>query len=182
MEGTPEFTAYLDDMLGAQAYALENRKLMMTAALADLFDFVGKGRELRRINRHHNFTAQEVHSGQRRWITRKGAIRDRKGDAGVIPGSIGTRSYIVEGLGNPDSYNSASHGAGRRMSRGQAKRDLSEESLTAMMDKIAWTRDAKSLLDEHPLAYKDIDQVMADQEDPCRATHTLHQIVNYKGG
>ena len=118
LDGTPEFQAYISDMLWAQAFALENRDLMMDAALDDLFRLVGKGIESRRINTHHNFAARELHDGKMLWITRKGAIRMQVGDFGVIPGSMATGSYIVEGLGNAASYNSASHGAGRRMSRG----------------------------------------------------------------
>lgn len=181
LEGTPEFSAYVADMLWAQTYALENRELMLDAALEDLFTFVGTGHESGRINCHHNFAQREEHDGRRLWITRKGAIRAGKGDLGVIPGSMGTRSYIVRGLGDSESYTSSSHGAGRRMSRGQAKRQLTEESLVEAMKGKAWNRDAKGLLDEHPLAYKDIDQVMADQKDLVEIVHTLQQVANYKG-
>ena len=115
------------------------------------------------------------------WITRKGAIRAARGDMGVIPGSMGTRSYIVRGLGNSESYMSSSHGAGRRMSRRQAKRELTEESLVEAMQGKAWNGDAKGLLDEHPAAYKDIDQVMEAQKDLVEIVHTLRQVANYKG-
>ena len=181
LEGTPEFSAYVDDMLWAQTYALENRELMLDAALDDLFTFVGAGHELGRINCHHNFAQREEHDGRWLWITRKGAIRAATGDLGVIPGSMGTRSYIVRGLGEPNSYTSSSHGAGRRMSRGQAKRELTEESLVEAMKGKAWNQDAKGLLDEHPLAYKDIDQVMEAQKDLVEIVHTLGQVANYKG-
>ena len=181
LDGTAEFGEYIADMLWAQSYALENRELMMEAALGDLFEFVGQGREKRRINCHHNFAAVEEHQGRELWITRKGAIRAARGDFGVIPGSMGTCSYVVEGLGAADSYTSASHGAGRRMSRGQAKRELTQESLVEMMEGKAWNQDAKALLDEHPMAYKDIDEVMEDQRDLVRIVHTLHQVANYKG-
>ncbi len=136
---------------------------------------------MRSINCHHNFAVQEEHDGRLLWVTRKGAIRALRGDAGVIPGSMGTRSYIVEGLGEPLSYTSASHGAGRRMSRGQARRQLSQESLVEAMEGKAWNADAKSLLDEHPSAYKDIDAVMEAQKDLVTIQHTLRQVVNYKG-
>jgi tRNA-splicing ligase RtcB len=120
--------------------------------------------------------------GQNVWLTRKGAIRARQGDLGVIPGSMGTRSYIVEGLGNAASYNSCSHGAGRRFSRGQAKRELDLDTFIASMEGKTWNSDrAVSLLDESPLAYKDVDKVMEDQKDLVRIVHTLHQVFNYKG-
>jgi RNA-splicing ligase RtcB len=133
-------------------------------------------------NCHHNFTQRETHDGREVWVTRKGAIKAAAGDEGVIPGSMGTRSYIVRGLGNTASYNSCSHGAGRRLSRGQAKKNLTVESLREAMAGKAWLeRDAKALLDEHPAAYKDIDQVMADQRDLVEVQHTLSQVFNYKG-
>ena len=181
LEGTVEFDAYVADMLWAQTYALENRELMLDAALVDLFAFVGAGNELGRINCHHNFAQREQHEGRWLWITRKGAIRAANGDMGVIPGSMGTRSYIVRGLGETESYMSSSHGAGRRMSRSQAKRELTEESLVEAMKGKAWNQDAKGLLDEHPLAYKDIDQVMEAQTDLVEIVHTLRQVANYKG-
>ena len=181
LDGTPEFRAYVQDMLWSQDYAAVNRGLMMTAAQGDFFEFVGKGQVVRSINCHHNFAVQEEHDGRLLWVTRKGAIRALRGDAGVIPGSMGTRSYIVEGLGEPLSYTSASHGAGRRMSRGQARRQLSQESLVEAMEGKAWNADAKSLLDEHPSAYKDIDAVMEAQKDLVTIQHTLRQVVNYKG-
>jgi tRNA-splicing ligase RtcB len=181
LEGTTEFQAYVADMLWAQSYALENRELMLNAALDDLFTFSGAGHEVGRINCHHNFAQREEHEGRWLWITRKGAIRAARGDMGVIPGSMGTRSYIVRGLGNSESYMSSSHGAGRRMSRGQARRELTEESLVEAMKGKAWNQDAKGLLDEHPLAYKDIDQVMEAQKDLVEIVHTLRQVANYKG-
>ena len=181
LEGTPEFGAYVSDMLWSQGYAIENRELMMDAALADLFRAVGKGEERARVNCHHNFAQRETHGGRHLWITRKGAIEASTGKLGVIPGSMGTGSYIVGGLGNPDSYRSASHGAGRRMSRAQAKKTLTQESLVEAMRGKAWNQDPKGLLDEHPAAYKDIDQVMEAQKDLVRIVHTLHQVANYKG-
>lgn len=116
------------------------------------------------------------------WLTRKGAIRAREGDRGVIPGSMGTRSYIVKGLGNPAAFNSCSHGAGRRLGRKAAKRELSIESFEEAMVGKTWNaKDAVALLDEHPSAYKDIDVVMENQKDLVTIEHTLHQILNYKG-
>ena len=115
------------------------------------------------------------------WITRKGAIEATNGQWGVIPGSMGTKSYITKVLGNPASYNSSSHGAGRRMSRSQAKKSLTQESLNEAMKGKAWNQQPAALLDEHPAAYKDIDTVMDSQKDTTRIVHTLRQVVNYKG-
>ncbi|HYF47430.1 MAG TPA: RtcB family protein [Acidimicrobiales bacterium] len=183
VEGTPDFEAYIDAMLWAQRYALANRELMMDAVLARLWAAVGReGTEVQRINCHHNFTEKEHHHGRNVWLTRKGAIRAREGDLGVIPGSMGAASYIVEGLGNPASYTSCSHGAGRRMSRGEARRTLDVETLRSEMGDRAWLEGhAVQLLDEDPRAYKDIDQVMEDQQDLVRVRHRLRQVLNYKG-
>ncbi len=181
VERTPEFDAYIADMLWSQEYAFGNRAKMMDAVLTQLFGFVGAGKEVQRINCHHNFTQREHHHGKNLWITRKGAIKATPDDLGVIPGSMGTRSYIVRGKGSPASYASCSHGAGRRMSRGEARRTLTEDSLVTAMKGKAWNNDAKTLLDEHPDSYKDIDQVMADQADLVEVEHTLSQILNYKG-
>ncbi|MFF4778509.1 RtcB family protein [Microtetraspora fusca] len=182
VQGTPEFTAYIRDMLWAQRYAMASRA-RMDAVLSDaLFSVVGMGERVRTTNCHHNFTEQERHHGKDMWITRKGAIKADVGDHGVIPGSMGTRSYIVRGLGNPSSYNSCSHGAGRRMSRAEARRRLSAESLAEAMAGRTWNADrATALVDEHPEAYKPIDQVMEDQRDLVEVEHTLRQVFNYKG-
>ena len=181
-EGTPEFRSYVTDMLWAQDYALENREIMMDAALNQVFRYVGKGKELRRVNCHHNYATQETHNGRLMWITRKGAIRAMDGDLGIIPGSMATGSYIVRGLGNPDSYQSASHGAGRKMSRNQAKKQLTVQSLEERMAGKAWNMEnSTALLDEHPDAYKPIDDVMKDQVDLVTIEHQLQQILNYKG-
>src|SRR3954470_18836289 len=179
----PEFKAYLDDLLWAQAYALGNREQMMDTALRAFFRFVGSGRERRRINCHHNFTQLETHEGREVWVTRKGAIKADVTDHGVIPGSMGTRSYIVRGKGNPASYKSCSHGAGRRLSRSAARKRFTVEDMAVQMaDTKSWQRDnAADLIDEIPAAYKDVDQVMADQNDLVKIEHTLHQILNYKG-
>jgi len=182
VQGTPEFETYVSDMLWAQRYAMASRAVMSERAVKSLFEVVGKGRQLRVINCHHNFTQQETHDGRDLWVTRKGAIKAAAGDEGVIPGSMGTRSYVVRGLGNTASYHSCSHGAGRRLSRGQAKRTLTVESLKEAMAGKSWLdADAQALLDEHPAAYKDIDQVMADQRDLVEVQHTLSQVFNYKG-
>ena len=182
-QGTPEWQAYIDDMLWAQRYALANRSVMMSAALDQLGRLLGESVKSREhINCHHNFTQQENHHGKNVWLTRKGAIKAGVGDKGVIPGSMGTSSYIVTGLGNPASYESCSHGAGRRMSRTRARKELSVETLRDEMKGKSWNEaDALTLLDEAPDAYKDIDVVMEAQKDLVRIDHTLHQILNYKG-
>ncbi len=182
MEHEPEFQHYIADMLWAQDYALQNRETMMAAFSTAFFDFVGHGRVSHRINCHHNFTQRETHGGKDLWITRKGAIKADVGDMGIIPGSMGTRSYIVQGKGDPLSWNSCSHGAGRRMSRSAAKKQFTEADLAAAMEGKTWLKDkAHSLVDEIPSSYKDIDSVMADQTDLVEVKHTLHQILNYKG-
>ncbi|MBN6055527.1 RtcB family protein [Nonomuraea sp. RK-328] len=181
-QGTPEFEAYVADMLWAQRYAMASRARMNQVLVDSLFRVVGKGSRVRVINCHHNFTQLETHGGKELWITRKGAIKAATGDEGVIPGSMGTRSYIVRGRGNPDSYDSCSHGAGRRMSRNKARKQLSAGSLAEAMRGRTWNADrAAALVDEHPEAYKPIDQVMADQRDLVEVRHTLGQVFNYKG-
>lgn len=182
VQGTPEFDAYLADMLWAQAYARANRDEMMDTALAEVRGFLGRGAETSRVNTHHNFTELEVHGGKELWITRKGAIRARRGDLGVVPGSMGTSTYIVAGRGEPASFESCAHGAGRRLSRGQARRQLSVQSLRKAMGGRAWNQEhAAVLLDEHPESYKPIDVVMEDQKDLVEVLHTLRQVLNYKG-
>ncbi len=181
-EGTPEFDAYIGDMLWAQDYARANRDQMMDNAMREVFAFLGFGRETQRINCHHNFTEREVHDGRELWVTRKGAIRADTGDLGVIPGSMGTRSYIVAGKGNAASWRSSSHGAGRRHSRTKAKKLFTTADLAEQMAGKVWLSSrADALLDEIPAAYKDIDRVMADQTDLVEVLHTLHQVLNYKG-
>ena len=182
VEGTAEFDAYITDMLWAQDYAMENRLLMLRAVHEAVRAFLGRDVAIvDQINCHHNFTELENHRGRTMWITRKGAIRARTGDRGVIPGSMGAASFVVSGLGSEASYHSCSHGAGRRMGRKEARRQLTPESLDAVMEGRAWNRDAQALLDEHPDAYKDIDEVMEAQKDLVQIEHRLHQILNYKG-
>jgi tRNA-splicing ligase RtcB (3'-phosphate/5'-hydroxy nucleic acid ligase) len=188
VENTPEFDAYIADMLWAQEYAKANRESMMEAVLDELWMFVGsggseeRGHEVVRINCHHNYTEREHHLGKDVWLTRKGAIRARAGDLGVIPGSMGTSTYIVKGLGNPASYNSCSHGAGRHLSRSRARKEIPIGEFMTSMEGRDWQRDkADQLIDEAPQAYKDIDQVMDDQSDLVAVEHSLHQILNYKG-
>jgi tRNA-splicing ligase RtcB len=182
VEGTPEFDRYITDMLWAQRYAMASRATMMDAALRSVFEVVGHGGELERVNCHHNFTQRETHIGRDVWITRKGAIKADVGDRGVIPGSMGTRSYIVSGKGSIASYASCSHGAGRRMSRHQARKSLSVSSLDEAKAGKRWNAEhASEQLDEHPQAYKDIDQVMEAQSDLVTVEAVLHQVFNYKG-
>lgn len=182
VQGTPEFEHYVTDMCWAQDYALENREIMMDRALRELFGFVGHGAEVARINCHHNFAQREIHGGRPVWVTRKGAIKAAAGDLGVIPGSMGARSYIVRGRGSALSFDSCSHGAGRRLSRTAAKRTYGPDDLTRQMSGKVWLAErAAALVDEIPSAYKDIDQVMADQADLVEVRHRLTQILNYKG-
>ena len=185
LETDSQFGDYIADMLWAQAYALENREQMMNVLLKDIRHAVGRPvREVRRINCHHNYTVRENHDGRDLWITRKGAIRAGADDWGVIPGSMGAASYIVRGLGNPASYQSASHGAGRRHGRKEAQRRFSVDEFTEAMEAAGrtWQQGAASkLIDESPMAYKDIDEVMAAQADLVEVGHRLEAVVNYKG-
>ena len=137
-------------------------------------------REAERINCHHNFTAKEQHYGKSVWVSRKGAIRAEAGDAGLIPGSMGTASYVVVGLGNPVSLNSSPHGAGREYSRNAAKKTFSLAELKAAMQGIEF-RPSEAFIDEIPAAYKPIDQVMRDSADLVKIRHKLRQLVNVKG-
>ena len=155
VQGDPQFQIYIRDMLWAQDYAMGSRQQMMNRALRSLFEVAGSGRTVRTINCHHNFTQQEHHNGKNLWITRKGAIKAAAGDLGVIPGSMGSRSYVVRGNGVAASFNSCSHGAGRRMSRSKAKSTFTVESLEKAMAGKTWNADhALGLLDEHPDSYK----------------------------
>ncbi len=183
VEGTSEFDEYIAAMLWAQDYAATNRDAMVDAVIDQLGVFLGQlFVAVSRINCHHNFCELEHHDGHNVWVTRKGAIRARTGDFGVIPGSMGTRSYIVRGKGSAASYHSSSHGAGRRLSRGRARRELDLDGFRAqMVGKTLNDADATRLIDEDPRAYKDIDQVMNDQRDLVEIVHTLTQVLNYKG-
>jgi len=182
VQGTAEFDAYMADMLWAQDYALANREQMMDELLQALFREVGRGREISRINCHHNYTVRERHEGSDLWITRKGAIRAGHGELGVLPGSMGTGTFIVRGLGSAQSYESSAHGAGRRFSRRQAKKRFTVDQLAAHMEGKTWNRDrAGALVDEIPDAYKPVKRVIADQADLAEVVHTLTQVLNYKG-
>jgi tRNA-splicing ligase RtcB len=185
-EGTPDFAAYIRDLRWAQRFALLNREEMMDRLLEELsvhvFGRTGRERELEllRINCHHNFTQTETHYREQVWVTRKGAVQAGAGMRAMIPGSMGTRSYIVTGLANPEAFESAPHGAGRRMSRTRARQAFKMDDLDAQMTGIEFRR-SNILLDETPGAYKDIDHVMENARDLVRVDHTLRQIINCKG-
>jgi len=178
--GTPEFDAYRADVLLAQDYARMNREIMLAEVLRDLRAMFPQLVTEPAINCHHNYLAFEEHEGRNLIVTRKGAIRAGKGDMAIIPGSMGTRSYIVRGLGNPQSLQSASHGAGRRMSRGAAKKAFTLDDLAKQTAGVECRKDA-GVLDEIPGAYKDIDTVMENQADLVEVVATLKQIVCIKG-
>ncbi|WP_432501472.1 RtcB family protein [Kineococcus arenarius] len=181
VEGTEEFDAYLADLYWAQHFALLNREEMMDRVTARLEEFLGEPvREQERINCHHNYTAREEHYGRTVWLSRKGAIDASAGRPGLIPGSMGTASYVVVGRGNRESLNSSPHGAGREFSRTAARKRFTREQLRQAMRGIEY-RDTDAFLDEIPAAYKDIDRVMADAADLVEVRHVLRQVVNVKG-
>ncbi|KTS03104.1 RtcB family protein [Microbacterium testaceum] len=181
VEGTPEFTRYIRELRWAQHFALLNREEMMDRVANQLGRFLDTPVEEReRINCHHNFTESERHFGKQVWVSRKGAIMADAGRPGLIPGSMGTASYVVEGRGNPLSLNSSPHGAGREYSRSAARKTFTREQLREAMAGIEY-RDTDAFIDEIPQAYKPIDRVMADAADLVTVRHTLRQIVNVKG-
>ncbi len=181
VEGSELFDDYVEAVGWAQDYALENRKEMMAATLRALRralqDFAVTDMA---VNCHHNYVDRENHYGANVWVTRKGAVRARQGDLGIIPGSMGARSYIVRGLGNKESFHSCSHGAGRAMSRGAAKKQFTLEDHAKATDGVECRKDG-DVIDETPGAYKDIDAVMAAQTDLIEVVHTLKQVVCVKG-
>ncbi|GAA3526628.1 RtcB family protein [Nocardioides daeguensis] len=184
-EGTDEFWAYIREMRWAQRYALLNREEMMDRVVRQLAEWMGLGsadevERVEEINCHHNYTEQERHFGADVWLSRKGAINAERGRPGLIPGSMGTSSYVVSGLGNPVALHSAPHGAGREYSRSKARRTFTREQLREAMAGIEY-RDTDAFIDEIPAAYKDIDRVMADAADLVEVRHVLRQIVNVKG-
>ncbi|MEH0844250.1 RtcB family protein [Micromonospora sp. CPCC 205711] len=180
LAGTPEMDAYRRDLWWAQEYARRNRAVMLAllcGVVRDEFPQVTFGES---ISCHHNYVAEESYDSVDVLVTRKGAIRAGRGELGIIPGSMGTGSYIVRGRGNPDAYCSASHGAGRRMSRGQAKRTYSTADLARQTAGVECRKDA-GVVDEIPGAYKDITQVMAQQDDLVEVVAHLKQVVCVKG-
>jgi len=180
-EGTAHFADYVEAVQWAQDYAMQNRQSMLDLVLSALArhlpPFVATTEV---VNCHHNYVARENHYGANVWVTRKGAIRAREGDLGIVPGSMGTRSYIVRGKGHPESFCSSAHGAGRRMSRTAAEKQFTEADLLQQTRGVICRKD-KGVLDEIPGAYKDIDQVMANQCDLTEIVHTLKQVVCVKG-
>lgn len=180
-EGTEEFDRYIADLRWAQHFALLNREEMMDRVVRQASEFFGSDVvEAERINCHHNFTEQEEHFGKSVWLSRKGAISAKKGQPGLIPGSMGTASYVVSGLGNKLALESSPHGAGRQFSRSAARRRFTHEELREAMVGIEF-RDTDAFIDEIPQAYKPIDQVIADAASLVEVRHTLRQIVNVKG-
>ncbi len=179
-EGTPEFDDYITDLEWAQEFALLNREEMMERILRLMQYRCGDFEVVERIQCHHNFTQRENHYGEDILISRKGAIEAREGQLGLIPGSMGTRSYVVRGKGNAQSFNTAPHGAGRRMSRRKARNSFNMDDFDRLMSGIEVNR-SEAFLDELPGAYKDIDLVMEQSEDLVEVIHTFRQIVNVKG-
>ncbi|GGS18044.1 RtcB family protein [Actinokineospora fastidiosa] len=180
LAGTPQMAAYRHDLYWAQDYARRNRAVMLrlvSDVLRAHFPTVVFDEP---ISVHHNYVAEEVHFGEEVLVTRKGAIRAGRGDLGIIPGSMGTGSYIVRGLGNPDSFESASHGAGRRMSRNKARKRFTADDLAAQTAGVECRKDS-GVVDEIPAAYKDIDEVIRDQSDLVEVVAKLKQVVCVKG-
>jgi len=180
LAGTPEMRDYRRDLFWAQRYARKNREAMLQLYQDVLRRFRPDVGFADAVQCHHNYVAEEVHFGQEVLVTRKGAIRAGKGELGIIPGSMGTRSYVVRGLGNPDSFESASHGAGRRMSRSEAKRRYSVKDLRDQTQGVECRKDG-GVLDEIPAAYKDIGQVMEQQRDLVEVVAELRQVLCVKG-
>jgi tRNA-splicing ligase RtcB len=181
-EGSALFGDYFEAVGWAQRYARTNRDLMMREALAALGDVIKKPFECGEtaVNCHHNYVQWEQHFGENVLVTRKGAVDAHAGALGIIPGSMGARSFIVRGKGNPESFASCSHGAGRKMSRGEAKRRFTLEDHAAATKGVECRKDA-DVIDETPGAYKDVDAVMAAQADLVDVVHTLKQVVCVKG-
>jgi tRNA-splicing ligase RtcB len=182
-QGSATFDDYLVDLEWAQGYASANRNRMMDLLLGAISEFAGRtAMERRRIDCHHNYTTPERHLGREVWLTRKGAIRAGIGDHGIIAGSMGTPNFIVSGKGDAASYSSCAHGAGRRMSRRAARQAFTPRQLAQAMAGKTWLSDqGHALVDESPASYKDILQVMRDQQDLVEIEVVLEQLVNYKG-
>lgn len=186
VQGTEEFKAYLQDLNWAQRYAKANRHEMMLRVLREVYrtacgpDTVFNLDLLFKVDCHHNYTSQENHFNTNVWVTRKGAVSARDGEYGIIPGSMGTRSYIVKGKGNPDSFCSCSHGAGRRMSRTKAREAFTEKDFAEQTQGVECRKD-NGVLDEIPMAYKNIDTVMAHQTDLVEVVFELKQLICVKG-
>jgi tRNA-splicing ligase RtcB (3'-phosphate/5'-hydroxy nucleic acid ligase) len=182
VEGEDEFWAYIRDLRWAQHFALLNREEMMHRVARCFEAWIGDQIDDRAeaVNTHHNYTERETHFGKEVWLSRKGAIDATAGKPGLIPGSMGTRSYVVAGKGNRLALNSSPHGAGRNFSRSAARRKFTRAQLDAAMEGIEWGR-SDAFLDEIPEAYKPVDVVMRDAADLVEVRHELRQIVNVKG-
>ncbi len=181
-EGAQYFGDYVRAVGWAQRFAAKNREVMMANLIATVRKVITKPFEthVEAVNCHHNYVQQERHYGQDVFITRKGAVSAKRGELGIIPGSMGARSYIVRGLGNPESFESCSHGAGRVMSRTKAKKMFTVDDHIKATEGVECRKD-KDVIDEIPMAYKDIDAVMEAQKDLVEVVHTLKQVVCVKG-
>ena len=181
-EGARYFGDYVKAVGWAQRFALKNREVMMANLIGTVRKVIAKpfGAHVEAVNCHHNYVQKERHFGEDVFVTRKGAVSAKRGELGIIPGSMGARSYIVRGLGNPESFESCSHGAGRVMSRTEAKKRFTVEDQRRATEGVECRKDA-AVIDEIPMAYKDIDAVMAAQQDLVEVVHTLKQIVCVKG-
>lgn len=178
---TPEYDAYLRDLLWAQDYALMNREVMMKRVLDQVGRALGvEPKAEMSVNCHHNFAVPETHFGREVMVTRKGAVRARKGDMGIIPGSMGTKSYIVRGKGEPESFDSCSHGAGRAMSRTAARKRFTEADLRKQTEGVECRKD-EGVIDEIPASYKKIEKVMSNQSDLVEIVAELKQVLCVKG-
>lgn len=183
VENTKEFDSYIKDLNWIQKYAKQNRIEMMLRILEIVSKEGNNNRRTKAIvtvNCHHNYSEIEHHFGENVWVTRKGAVRAREGDMGIIPGSMGAKSFIVKGLGNKDSFHSCSHGAGRRMSRTEARKQFSEQDLELQTAGVECRKDS-GVVDEIPGAYKDIDTVIKNQDDLVETVAVLKQIMCVKG-
>jgi tRNA-splicing ligase RtcB len=181
--GTPEFAAYWHDLQWAQDYARYNRDVMMARFKRIVEQAIAGGKPtkpLLEVNCHHNYAEKELHFREEVYVTRKGAVRAQESDYGIIPGSMGAKSFIVKGKGNPESYCSCSHGAGRLMSRNQAKKRFNVDDLIQQTQGVECRKDS-GVLDEIPAAYKSIDEVMHQQQDLVEVVATLKQVVCVKG-
>lgn len=181
-EGSEHFSDYVSAVSWAQVYAKHNRNFMMTAAITALSSVVNKPFTCtcEAINCHHNYISKEHHFGKDVWLTRKGAVSAKQDELGIIPGSMGARSFIVKGKGNPESFMSCSHGAGRVMSRTEARKTFTLKDHEEATKGVECRKDAE-VIDETPKAYKDIEKVMAAQADLVSIEHTLKQILCVKG-
>ncbi len=180
-EGTEHFDDYVEAVGWAQRFARFNREQMMQATVTAMRAELGAFEVDRHaVNCHHNYVARETHFGDEVWVTRKGAVRAGVGELGIIPGSMGARSFIVRGKGNAESFCSCSHGAGRAMSRTEAKKRFDVEDHRRATEGVECRKD-EGVIDETPMAYKDIDAVMAAQSDLVEIEHTLRQVVCVKG-